>query len=73
MDDSIKKKIIIKTQTHEQEMIMLSSLHEQLVGNQDYIDSNIILNDSSSRNDGTKNEVHLIIFNNSKTNPVLQF
>ena len=71
MDNSIKKKIIIKTNSKEEEIKTLSEIHNQLVGNIDYIDNNIILNDSSTRNDNTENEIHLIIFNDCKTNPII--
>lgn len=69
MDKEIRKMIVIKTQTSEEEYNILSKIHNQLVGNKDYIDSRIVLNDSSARRDGTKNEVHFIIFSNSETNP----
>lgn len=69
MNKEIRKMIIVKTQSREEEYKVLSKIHEQLVGNQDYIDSRIVLNDSSTRRDGTENEIHLIIFNNSETDP----
>ena len=49
----------------------MEKIHEQLVGNQDYINSNIVLNDSSTRCDGTNNEVRVYIFDECKNRPVI--
>lgn len=69
MNESLRKLIIIKTKTEEEESAVMESIHNQLVGNPDYIECRIILNNSSTRNDGTKNEVHVYIFNDSESNP----
>ena len=49
----------------------MEKIHEQLVGNQDYINSNIVLNDSSTRCDGTNNEVRVYIFDECKERPAI--
>lgn len=43
MDDNVKR-IISITCDESEKMIIATKIHEQLVGNQDYIDSNILLN-----------------------------
>ena len=67
----MKECIIIKTE-EGREFKTMEKIHEQLVGNKDYIDSNIILNDSSTRRDGTKNEVRVYIFHECKNRPVIK-
>lgn len=69
LDKSIRRLIIIKTQSDEEEYRVLRKIHDQLIGNQDYVDCKIVLNDSSARRDGTENEVHLYIFEDSKSDP----
>ena len=66
--NNVKKCIVVKAADEDQMGEIATRIHEQLVGNQDYIDSNIVL---SMEPDGeeTKNEIHVIIFNNSKTEP----
>lgn len=66
--NKLKKHIIIKTNSNEEMHYMGNCIYEQLVGNQDYIDSRIIL---SMEPDGeeTKNEIHVLVFNDSKSNP----
>ena len=66
----VKECIIIKTEDGK-EFETMEKIHEQLVGNKDYIDSNIILNDSSTRHDGTNNEVRVYIFDECKERPVI--
>lgn len=70
--ETIRKQIIVKTKNKEEEMRIAEKIHYQLVGNQDYIDCGIVLNISDDRNDGTKNEVHLYIFDDSKTDPEIK-
>ena len=70
--DGIRKIIIVKTNSHEEEWEVCKKIHEQLVGNQDYIDCGIVLNMSSDRGDGTENEVHLYIFDDAKSNPEIK-
>ena len=67
----MKECIIIKTEEGI-EFETMEKIHEQLVGNKDYIDSNIILNDSSTRCDGTKNEVRVYIFDECEKRPVIK-
>lgn len=43
MEEAVKE-IVISTKTNEEKMIIGSDIHNQLRGNQDYIDNNIILN-----------------------------
>lgn len=69
MDSQLRRQIIIKTASPEEEQRIMEKIYNQLVGNQDYIDCNIVLNDSSARNDGTKNEVHVYIFDESISDP----
>lgn len=64
-----RRVIRISTNSKEEEFKVMENIHKQLVGNQDYIDNRIVLNDSSTRNDGTENEVHLYIFNDCITRP----
>jgi hypothetical protein len=70
--EGLRKLIIIKTNSHEEEYEVCKKIHEQLVGNQDYIDCNIVLNMSSDRVDETENEVHLYIFDDAKANPEIK-
>lgn len=66
----VKECIIIKTEDGK-EFETMEKIHEQLVGNQDYINSNIVLNDSSTRCDETKNEVRVYIFDECKERPAI--
>ena len=66
----VKECIIIKTEEGK-EFETMEKIHEQLVGNQDYINSNIVLNDSSTRCDGTNNEVRVYIFDECKERPAI--
>ena len=66
----VKECIIIKTEDG-QEFKTMEKIHEQLVGNQDYINSNIVLNDSSTRCDGTNNEVRVYIFDECEERPTI--
>ena len=53
---------ILKIYTHsDNEYAIMNAIHSSLVGNDDYIDCGIVVNDSSTRCDGTFNEVHVII------------
>lgn len=56
MANTCKIDIRIKTDTEERQMAIANSIHHQLVGNQDYIDNNIVLNID------TDNEVNLYVF-----------
>lgn len=44
MDEKLKMKITIETDTEKEQMAIANHIHEQLRGNQDYKDSNIVLN-----------------------------
>lgn len=66
----VQECIIIKTEEGK-EFETMEKIHEQLVGNQDYINSNIVLNDSSTRCDGTNNEVRVYIFDGCKERPAI--
>ena len=67
----VKECITIKTEEGK-EFETMKKIHEQLVGNKDYIDSNIILNGSSTRCDGTRNEVRVYIFDECKKRPAIK-
>lgn len=56
MDGNLKMHVIIKTSDEKEQMRIGNSIHEQLRGNRDYIDNNIILNID------VDNEVNLYIF-----------
>ena len=51
------RKIVIYTNSLEEELEVLEKVYKQLAGNPDYANNKIILNDSSTRNDGTENMV----------------
>lgn len=71
MNEQLRRQITIKTSSQEEEFRIAEKIHEQLVGNQDYIDCNIVLNMSADRRDGTENEVHVYIFNDSGSDPTI--
>lgn len=53
---------ILKIYTHsDNEYAIMNAIHSSLVGNDDYIDCSIVVNDSSTRCDGTFNVVHVIV------------
>lgn len=59
----LKRLITITASTHEEFATIRERIHNQLVGNKDYIDCNIILNGSDDRMDGTENVICVYIFN----------
>ena len=63
MDEDFKMHIIIRTNDVKEKRRIANSIHQQLVGNKDYIDCNIILNIDD------KNEVNLYIFNECENVP----
>lgn len=69
MDNELRKMIIVKTESTEEQSNVAEKIHRQLQGNDDYVESRICLNMSEDRQDGTVNEVHVYIFKDSKTNP----
>lgn len=70
--EEIRRQIIIKTPSHEEEYRIAEKIHNQLVGNEDYIECRIVLNMSADRADDTENEVHVYIFNDSKSDPEIR-
>lgn len=66
MNNKTKYELTIKTLNNEEKLKVGESIHEQLVGNQDYIDCNIILNID------TDNTVKLWIFEECKNIPSIQ-
>lgn len=65
MDDGLAKEIIIKCGSSEEMCKIRDKIHDQLVGNIDYIDSNIVLNDGCV----DENSVWLGIFKECKEVP----
>lgn len=61
--DDLKMHMTIKTTSEEEKMRIGNSIHEQLVGNQDYRDSNILLNIDD------ENEVNLYVFKECENFP----
>lgn len=61
--EELKMHISIKTINNEEKMRIGNSIHDQLVGNSDYIDSNIILNIDD------ENEVNLYVFKECENVP----
>lgn len=65
------KVVEIRCENHEETFRIASSIHEQLCGNQDYIDSEIILHYSDAKDDamGEPNKVWLYVSDEVKTMP----
>ena len=63
MDNDFKMHIIIITNDNEEKRRIANLIHNQLVGNKDYIDCNIILNDYY------ENEINLYVFNECENIP----
>ena len=63
MDKDLKMHITIRTTDKKEQMRVGNSIHCQLVGNKDYMDSNIVLNID------VENEVNLYIFNECENVP----
>jgi len=61
------KEIIIKLNNEESKYKALEEIHKQLKGNQDYIDSNIILNDDNEGS--TDHRVNIYITEDVKQIP----
>lgn len=59
----IKRQIAIKVEDDKERLAIANSIHEQLVGNPDYIDSRIILN--------VGEEVNLYIFDDCQEIPTI--
>lgn len=63
MEEKLKKEIIITVKNEKEQMRIANSIHHQLVGNRDYIDSNIVLNIDEN------NTVRLYIFEECENEP----
>ena len=63
MDNDFKMHIIIITNDNKEKVRIANLIHNQLVGNKDYIDCNIILNDYY------ENEINLYVFNECENVP----
>ena len=63
MDESLKMHITIRTIDKKEQMRIGNSIHHQLVGNKDYVDSNIVLNID------VDNEVNLYIYKECENVP----
>lgn len=67
----LRRQIIVKCLSKEEELAVATHIHDQLVGNPDYKENRIVLNMSDARNDGTENEVHVYIFNDAVSDPYI--
>ena len=63
MENDFKMHIIIITNDNKEKVRIANLIHNQLVGNKDYIDCNIILNDYY------ENEINLYVFNECENVP----
>ena len=63
MGKDLKMHITIRTNDKDEQMRIGNSIHKQLVGNKDYIDSNIVLNLE------TDNEVNVYVFKECENVP----
>lgn len=69
----LRRQIFIKCTKPEYELAVGKIIHEQLRGNQDYIDNNIILNLSRDRYDkDTENELHIYLLKECKSIPDIE-
>ena len=65
MNSNLKMKVTIETTDEKEQMKIGNFIHDQLRGNQDYIDSNIVLNIE------TKNIIKLYVFKECKDIPTI--
>lgn len=65
MEKGLKQKIIIEVADEKEQMKVGTFIHEQLVGNKDYINNNIILNIE------TENIIEVLIFEECTDVPVI--
>lgn len=63
MAKSFKKAIEIECSSNDEKMKVSRLIHDQLVGNQDYIDNNIVLNHDEDC------KVMVVVFNECKEEP----
>ena len=68
MDKTLRRLIRIEVETEEDMLTIKEQIHNQLVGNQDYIDCNIVLNGSDDRIENGY-EVHLYVFKECENIP----
>lgn len=68
----LRKTIIVKTNSHEEEWEVAKKIHEQLKGNEDYIKNRIVLSMSTEIPYEVENEVHLYIFDDAESNPEIR-
>lgn len=59
--NGVRKFVTIECETFEEMAAIREKIHNQLVGNQDYVDRNIVLNGSDDRYE-QDNSIHLIFF-----------
>lgn len=71
-EDRIRCRMIFQTNSHEEEYALVEKICKQLQGNPDFINSEICVNMSSDREDGTTNEVHVVIFEGAKNVPEIK-
>ena len=74
IDPKLKRLIWIQCDSEEEMLRVKENIHNQLTGNEDYINCNIILNGSDDRmlsedENDYENEVHVYIFNECKYVP----
>lgn len=69
MEKDLRKKIVITASDSEKAGDILMNIHSQLAGHKDYVNSNIVLNDSGTRCDGTENEIHVYIYKECENEP----
>ena len=55
----IRRRFVLKNDDAEKCARLMDLIHNELVGNEDYINNRIILNDSKTRQDGSVNEIHV--------------
>ena len=74
ISSDVKKVIVIKTSSKEDELAIGTQIHNQLRGNTDYIENNIVLSISQSFEKGTmnENEVQLWIAKSSSSYPIIR-
>lgn len=65
MNDNFKMHVKITVNDEKDQMAIGNYIHEQLRGNKDYIDSNILLNID------TENEINLYVFKECKNVPTI--
>ena len=65
LNSKLKKYIKITVADEDEQLKIGNSIHEQLRGNKDYMDSNIVLNLD------TKNKINLYIFKECNSEPTI--